>query len=234
MLRHLFTLSDNARTGYPWHELIGPANLPNTILAIIGFVGIIAALLTLGAIREQARAQMDADRAWVLVSVVGQPQEPLAASIVRTGNIPGIVWKIKIAGNTPAQITRARYRCRTVPMVDGKPDLEKTPTYLANEIVIAQATVLAPNDSYLVSIGHEPTPERMSVVDEMTATLSGTRAFCAYGTIEYKDAFGRSGETQFCAIYRPQLGGIIKSPDGTVLNPPGFYIAGPDGYNYNT
>jgi hypothetical protein len=52
--------------------------------------------------------------------------------------------------------------------------------------------------------------------------------------VEYEDAFKRKGVTQFCAIYRPHSGGVITTPDGTVLNPVGFHIDGPPEYNFNT
>lgn len=217
---------------YPWRELLAPANAPNAILAIIGFFGIIAALLTLGAIRKQAKAQMDADRAWIVVSVAGQPEEPL--TFPRSRAIPGIVWKIAVTGNTPARIIEERYRCRTVPITDGKLELEKIPTYLSNANAINDPVVFAPGYEYGMNIPVEPTPDNLPTSTQMAAVISGVRAFCAYGLIEYQDAFGRSGKTQFCAIYRPRIGGTMKSPDGTDLNPPGFRISGPEGYNYNT
>jgi hypothetical protein len=39
--------------------------------------------------------------------------------------------------------------------------------------------------------------------------------------------------TQFCAIYKPHGGGVITSPDGTVLNPVGFHTGGSSAYNFN-
>lgn len=205
----------------------------NAGLTVITLIIAIATLLQANAAKMQAKAQMDADRAWVLASVGGQPEEPLTGNAVK-GIIPGIVWKIEIVGNTPAQILREQYRCRTVPLVNGAPGLEEMPTYLRNQNIIKEAEVFPPGHKYFMNFPLEPTPERMPVSTQMAEVIAGVRAFCAYGKIEYKDAFGRNGESQFCAIYRTRLGGIIKSPDGTDLNPPGFYIGGPKGYNHNT
>jgi hypothetical protein len=223
--------SESVPEGY-LKRLFGPENAPNIGLFFVGLFGIVAAVFTLRAIRLQAKAQMDADRAWVLVRIAGQPEEPLTGKIITTGAIPGIVWKIRIVGNTPAQITREQYRCRTVRIANGKPLLEEIPTYLTNETVIKEAEVFPPDYEYGMNIPLEPTADRMTILSQMAEVVAGLRAFCAYGKIEYKDAFGRRGESQFCATYRLRLGGVMKSPDGIDLNPPGFYISGPKGYNY--
>src|SRR6202034_307884 len=120
---------------YQWHELYAPANIPNWLLVCVGAWAGCMALGTLDQIRKQANAQMDADRAWVLASVAGQPQEPLAQNLSQ-GIIPGIVWQLQIVGNTPARIIRADFRCRIVdpiPNMVYKPMLEATPVYLPNQ-----------------------------------------------------------------------------------------------------
>jgi len=206
------------------------------ILATAGVGGVCLALRTLKAIEKQANAQMDADRAWVLASVIGQPKEPITKSIIEEGIIPGIVWQIQVAGNTPARIISERYRCRTVSVdktaLPPKPELESVPVYLPNTNSSDGQIVFPPGYSYAVSIPIENGPGNL--VERMTLTALGEIAFCAYGRIEYEDAFKRKGITQVCALYYPLRGGVIKSPDGTVLNPPGFRIGGPPGYNYNT
>jgi len=45
-------------------------------LALVGIGGICLALRTVRAIEEQAKAQMDADRAWVLIEGIANPQPP--------------------------------------------------------------------------------------------------------------------------------------------------------------
>ena len=59
----------------------------------------------------------------------------------------------------------------------------------------------------------------------------GKTVMCAFGIIEYEDSFGRKRETRTCYVYDFAWGGVIKSPDGTVLNPSGFRIGGPSAYN---
>jgi len=54
---------------------------------------------------------------------------------------------------------------------------------------------------------------------------------CAYGFIEYRDVFDRPGVTRFCYVYDFQFGGVLTSPDGTVLNPSGFRPGGPASYH---
>ncbi len=206
------------------------------ILATVGVGGVCLALRTLKAIEKQANAQMDADRAWVLASVVGQPKEPLTKSVIEEGIIPGIVWQIQVAGNTPARIISEKYRCRTIPVDNTafppKPELEPIPVYLPNTNSIDRQIVFPPGYKYAVSIPLENGSGNL--VEQMALTVSGNVVFCAYGRIEYEDAFKRKGTTQVCALYYPRRGGVIESPDGTVLNPPGFRIGGPPGYNYNT
>jgi hypothetical protein len=215
------------------NRLFTAENTPNIALAVVGIIGIAIANFTMKAIQKQAQAQMDADRAWVLASVHGQPIEPLTKGLFG-GYTPGIVWKIQVAGNTPARIVRERYRCRIVPNnmneFRHKAELESKPTYIKDRTLIEGDVVFPAGHQYLVSIGLEP---ESCTIDEITKVTSGRATLCAYGWIEYEDTFERRGQTQFCAIYELQ-GGVIKSPDGTILNPTGFRIGGPPGYNYNT
>ena len=62
------------------------------------------------AAEQSSKAQMDADRAWVLISVAGQPEEPLTGNLIK-GQIPGIVWQIQIFGNTPIQADARSNSC---------------------------------------------------------------------------------------------------------------------------
>lgn len=83
-------------------------------LVLIGGGGVWLGLRTLRAIEKQASAQMDADRAWVLVNAVSNPEDSLY-SPERSGYTPGIVFMVEITGNTPATIIRESFRCRIVP-----------------------------------------------------------------------------------------------------------------------
>jgi hypothetical protein len=218
-----------------WKETFGPANLPNWALVIVGGLAGFLAWRTVTAVQLQAAAQMDADRAWVLVSVYRQPEEPLTGQIVK-GIMPGLIWQVQIFGNTPAKITSEKHRCRIVSIEEGffppKPELESVPVY-PSRYFVDRPIMYSPGNKDLRSIGLEY-EKGMDVMAQIVAVTQAKAAWCAYGKIEYEDAFKRKGTTQFCAVYSPQLGGVIASPDGTVLNPPGFRIGGPPGYNYNT
>jgi len=84
----------------------------------------------------------------------------------------------------------------------------------------------------LFNIAVEPEPNT-ELKSSLYQVRMGGAFLVSYGRVEYQDAFGRNGVTQFCAVYRPPTGGVIKSPDGTDLNPVGFHIGGPSAYNYN-
>lgn len=203
------------------------------------FVGIAQALiliLTICAIWGQTRANKNSDRGWILVhiSVSGQPKEPLTGNLIKDRIVPGIVWEIQVAGNTPVRIIREEYRCRVVPadksVSPPKPSLEPTPAYMPDPNFVEGQVVFAPmhRHGYLSPLESSGTP----MSDQLALVAIGDSFFCAYGRVEYEDAFKRKATTQFCAIYHP--GGGIQSPDGTTLNPSGFRIGGPPGYNYNT
>lgn len=187
------------------------------------------------AARHGAKAQMDADRAWILVKIVGQPKEPLTGSLIRN-IIPAVIWEIQIFGNTPARIIREEYRCRIVPpdpTAPSKPLLEQIPKYLPDPNFVEGRIVSPPGEKHLVlrTLESELGTVMMEAVSQV---VIGRAFFCSYGRIEYEDAFKRRGTTQFCAIYRPPIGGALALPDGTPINSPGFYIGGPCGYNYNS
>jgi hypothetical protein len=102
---------------WPWHDIV--AWIANLVLAAVATVGVLIALATLRklerqtkASEESARALMNADRAWVMASVAGDPAEPLVENLATKGIHPGIVWRLQIFGNTPAKITRTQIRCR--------------------------------------------------------------------------------------------------------------------------
>jgi len=184
------------------------------------------------AARKSATAQMNADRAWVLVGEVINP--PLLHESVDK-YAPGVVWHITVAGNTPARLVRQRYRCHIVPAIPGsdppQPQLDAVPNYDVGTNTYEANVVRAPGHKSLVSI---PLESGILGGGELLDLKRGDSVLCAYGCIEYQDAFGRDGVTKFCVLYRFQFGGVITSPDGVVLNPPGFRTGGPAGYNETT
>ncbi len=177
---------------------------------------------------------MNADRAWIVASVIASPEEPLTGNLMK-GITPGIAWELRIVGNTPARIVRKEIRCRIVdadPNNIVQPVLEPTPCYLPNNEPEGQI-IHPPGEKhgYMATVEVEPGSD---LAASLTQVVLGGAFLCSYGRFEYEDAFKRKSVTQFCAIYKPQVGLVVTSPDGTVLNPSGFHIGGPPGYNYNT
>jgi hypothetical protein len=225
---------------WPWHDIV--AWVANLILAAVATAGVFIALATLRKLERQtkasedsAKAQMNADRAWVMASVAGDPAEPLVENLATKGIHPGIVWRLRIFGNTPAKITRTQIRCRIVdcdPANVFQPLLEPAPVYHPDQNRVEGKVVSPPGHTMLVNVPVERVPN-IELKNSLYQVQMGGAFLVSYGRVEYQDAFGRNGVTQFCAIYKPHSGGVITSPDGTVLNPVGFHIGGSSAYNYN-
>lgn len=181
---------------------------------------------------SQGRAQMDADRGWVLIEGIGNPRVPLFVS--GSPYVPGIVYRVKVFGNTPVRIGRERYRCRIVPAIPGskppQPQLEKIPQYTA-EFDRFSGSISPPGYSYAMSVGLE---SGILTEDSFTALKNRETFLCCYCSIQYADIFGREAITQSCQIYDFELGGVFQSPDGTKLNQEGFREGGPPEYRHTT
>lgn len=208
----------------------------NWALVIVGFGAILVALPTLWAIKHQADALMNAERAWILVTDIVNPvglylpDSPLY--------IPGIVYKMKVAGRTPARIINQGFRFHAVPKKPGRvppePDLPSTPDYTSQtqNPEIPEGGRVIPSE-IVFTIGHYLESIQLSS-EEFEELKRGDKIMCAYGFIEYRDAFDRPGKTQFSYVYDFRWGGVRTSPEGTVLNPPGFRLGGPAEYNKAT
>jgi len=186
------------------------------------------------AANQSAGAQMDADRAWILAKVIGSPEEPLTGNLFK-GITPGIAWELEVFGNTPARIMRIDICCRLVdssPTNAFEPMLEPVPTYIPDNEPEGQ--IIYPPGEKLTYMRIVETEPGTILSERLAQVVLGFAFLVSYGRVEYEDAFKRKGTSQFCAIYRPRRRAIVTSPDGTPLNPPGFLIAGPPGYNYST
>jgi hypothetical protein len=179
---------------------------------------------------KSAKAQMDADRAWVTSNAIGNPIQPLNTPRYT----PGVVYLIEVTGNSPVIIIRERFRCRIVPVVDGtnpvEPLLEEIPTFKSEEGMFPD-TVRPAGNKYNIPVNLESGPITQSQWSDLQ---DGKTVLCAYGCIEYEDAFRRPHHTRVCSIYHSGDGGVFESPDGTRLNPPSFRIGGPKTYNEYT
>jgi len=185
---------------------------------------------------RSSQAVMDAERAWILITRIGNPEALYLEE--NPFYIPGIIYEFKVVGHTPARIIGQGFRFHPVPRKPGgdytEPDLPAIPDYRnrgqSTDIpeggrLIAPETIFAFPD-YLENL-------HLSV-DEFEELRQGTKIMCAYGFIEYTDAFSRPGKTQFCYVYDFAWGGRMTSPEGIVLNPRGFRLGGPPEYNKAT
>lgn len=81
----------------------------------------------------------------------------------------------------------------------------------------------------LLSLPGVPTQEEMAALRKKETVL------CAYGFVEYEDAFGRKGHvTRVGYVYEFAFGAVLQTGDGTILNPPGFKIMTEPEYNRAT
>ena len=230
------------------------------LLVGIGVIGAYLALRTLRAIEEQARsarssaetakesalaakasadaaalnaqAVIDAERAWILVKNVGNPEGWYVPT--KPDYLPGMVFEFEVYGKTPARVMDAIFHLENVTAKLGvkpsEPDIPPLPEYKS-----AGRSPEFPEGGRIMPSG-QTFQIRVGLVQQMTEgewlkLRDGKTVMCAFGIIEYEDSFGRKRETRTCYVYDFAWGGVIKSPDGTVLNPSGFRIGGPSAYN---
>ena len=200
----------------------------------------VAALLSMGtaakssaeAAKKSADALINAERSWVLIRNVGNPPDGWLA-LLKSGYAPGIVLDFSPYGNTPVRIIDSRFGLRLIPSKPGTtfdPDLPEPPNYdgLASAPDVARGGMVSPFPDGNIRIN-----ETLHITGNVVETLkNGTQVLCAYGFIEYEDAFGENRKTGTCYVYYFVFGGILTSPDGTVLNPHGFRVGGPASYHY--
>lgn len=205
----------------------------------IDFVTVICAIVvaffsgvTAKAIFNQIRTARMTDRAWILVADIGNPE---GLYLPGKGYSPGIVYRLKVFGNTPARITKCGFRFHPVPKKAGiqppVPNLPDIPDYRTQariEELPKAGKMVAPGILFDLRSNLESVHLTLPEFEEIKR---GDKIMCAYGFIEYKDAFGKNRKTQFCYVYDFAFGGVKTSPNGTVLNPEGFRPGGPDAYN---
>jgi hypothetical protein len=180
------------------------------------------------------KALVNSQRAWVLIKRVGDPPENWLGQI-GSGYTVGIVLQFGVFGITPVRITDARFILRPVPAKQGvspaEPDLPESPDYTeAVTDLIAQKRMVLPPDA---TIEIRPYVHGLTRID--SEELRNAKVYlCVWGFLTYSDAFGNSRETRTCYVYHFAWGGVLKAPDGTVLNPAGFKVGGSAAYHHTT
>jgi hypothetical protein len=205
-------------------------------LVIVGALQTVILFLTVRAIYRQTETAKNSERAWVLVKRIGNPEQWYAPD--KPSYSPGMVFEFNVYGKTPARVINADFRLHPVPakprVKPPEPDLPPIPEYrrrARSPEILEEGMILPPEDAFQVRVRLDsPTLTAEQWVD----LRDSETIMCAYGFIKYKDAFGRKKETRTCYVYNFAWGGVIAAPDATILNPPGFRVGGPSGYNKAT
>ena len=151
-----------------------------------------AALLTLGVIRRQTDALINAERAWLLIH---SNFKPISAN--------KFDWNITNSGRTTATIDETNVRCLTMRTMQELPD---TPEY--HDPINVRKAPIAPGQtlwfwSYFETQGDNPT----GFSEEDSAAVDAGRVeLVFYGYVKYTDSFGKPHESRFCYYYVPWCG----------------------------
>jgi hypothetical protein len=183
-----------------------------------------------------AQSVMNAERAWILITRVDNPTGLYFAD--NLSYIPGINYHFRVVGHTPARITGQGFRFHPVPRRSGggptDPDLPEVPDYRGrgqSTDIPEGGRIIAPETDFVIADWLE---NLHLSAEEFEELRQGTTIMCAYGFIAYQDGFERRAETRFCYVYDFAWGGVMTSPEGTVLNPQGFRLGGRPQYNRAT
>ena len=202
-------------------------------LVWVGGLQALVLLFTLCVIYMQVKTMRDSERAWVLVKRVGNPAEGWLKRI--PGYSPGIVFDFNVYGKTPVKVSEVRFLLEPVSVkkdiLPREPDLPEAPDYSKAEAFVRfpeGGMMYAPENAIQLRSDRYLAPKEYNDLND------GKTILCAYGFIKYTDAFGGKRETRACYVYHVPRGGILKSPDGTVLDPEGFQVGGPSAYNKAT
>jgi hypothetical protein len=205
-----------------WGEAFWPATLSNWVLAALALWAGYTAL-------KAIRSQKEADRAWITVKGIFNLMQPIDSP----GFVPSAVYDIEVTGNSPVRIIRERFRCRVVPVIPGnqpvQPLLEKTQTFKSEEGMFPRNSVNPSGYRYYIPVPLES--KQPLTPDELTDLRDGKKILCAYGCIEYEDAFRHPHYTRVCSVYRFNTGEGLTDRDGKKIDPSGFRVGGPNEYN---
>jgi len=206
------------------------------LLVVVGVIQSVILAITGLILGLQIFAMISSERAWLSVKRVGNPPEDWL-NRVKSSYVVGVILEFSVFGKTPARITEARFALRLIPTKNNsrrrEPDLPENPNYAGItglEITGKNTIVIAPGGDFRIQEFLSPPPKP----EDLEETRDGKKVLCVYGFIKYKDAFGRGRETRACFVYDFSFGGILRSPDGIVLNPAGFRPGGSAAYNQAT
>jgi len=214
----------------------------NSILMISTIVIAVYAVRQAGAAELTAKVALNSQRGWILVESIKAPNQiDYFENICRAS--PQLEFKFKVFGIIPIKITNSRIRFHFVQRKSdsaNEPDLPIQPNYGENH-----------GFSQNSGIGRIHYPEsEFSIKSDLGNTsisseewhkfVNRENILCAYGVINYQDAYqgAATRETRFCYVYQKPPSFYVNSPmpDGksTSLDGDGFRVGGPDAYNQAT
>ncbi|HLY40704.1 MAG TPA: hypothetical protein VKR52_05790 [Terracidiphilus sp.] len=178
-------------SGYPWQELLAPANIPNWILAIIGVLGVRVALITLRKLERQTKGTEDAAEAALLnaKAVINAERGRILFEIEKRldEHVRGIgIFTILAVnyGRSPVEIVG--YTPPTEDVVKLSIDLPIPPQYQPE--IIATKRYLTPGERYRVAEAHPSTWNAAAVRFAMKSGVSvNEQARIVYGQMRYID-----------------------------------------------
>jgi hypothetical protein len=208
---------------------------------MIGHAGTQAAALSV-----QANALLMGQRGWMLVEEVTPPRDILRIPEYgsREYMMPlTFVFRFRVSGQTPCRLLNGRVRFHAVNSKSGvrpaEPDFDEEPNYTSNAIGTAIArpaeipdsgTVLAPNNGFQLIAYFDDGMMNEATVESIQRH---EKLLCAYGFVDYRDAFDRPHITRFCYIYR-FIGPRFRTITEDNVDMSRFVLGGPDAYNQTT
>jgi len=177
-------------------RLFSPENAPNISLFVVGFAGIIAAIVTLrklerqtAATEKQANHMIASERAWIMAELS-----------LSSNGLPLTQWNDHAAGGVPKTNIYVNLRC----INDGDSPAwitEKSARlFIGSGDELPVTPKLAKED--ILEEGFDPLGPGKDAVYEGNITGTGRHstqtATIIYGVVKYRDIFGENRETGFC------------------------------------
>ena len=211
---------------YFW-RLLSPENIPNIALVLVGVVGIIVAIRTLGDLHAQteiaskaasaallnAQAVINAERAWIVVELhplahrdedgqwIDEGGRRLTTEDIVAGKHMAYSLRIKNMGRTPAQILRYQfgYTC----LADGVKDLP--PNSDGDTAQTGEFKHFLPNGSDPMEI-LPALDAAIYMRDYRTEIDELKRTALFHGWVKYRHMFSMDEcQSDYCYVYRPSL-----------------------------
>ena len=183
---------------YPWHELRAPANLPSTILAVIGVLSFGIAIWSLLYVKKQVGAFVQKERARLYIAFPPDSPQWLDQSVTDEDGIVSEMVEVSVGvildgGTSAYNVTSTGWLTVTTEPKGRDLPLNRIPLQIPK--VIPKATVENPVRVVLAPGGFGSffgIPH-----DQMEQVRRGVACLYALGSISYEDVFGKRHVTPF-------------------------------------